>query len=145
MTELNPSTSAPETICVYGLVPGRLFSFSIQLLPCLIIRAPLTWPCPVTTWSSWKSSGCFMCMYYSSVLPHVTCVLRRVSPVCRFVTLWAVAARLLSPGDSPGRSTGVSWDALLQGIFLTQGSTPHLLNCRWILYWLSQVLMALFS
>ena len=66
MTELNPSTSTPETICVYGLVLGRLFSFSsIQLLPCLIIRTPLTWPCPVATWSSWKLSGCFMSMYYS--------------------------------------------------------------------------------
>ena len=26
---------------------------------------------------------------------------------------------------------------LLQGIFLTQGSNPGLLHCRWILYWLS--------
>ena len=31
-------------------------------------------------------------------------------------------ARLLCPWDSPGKSTGVDCHALLQGIFLTQGS-----------------------
>ena len=30
-------------------------------------------------------------------------------------------------GDSPGKNTGVGCHALLQGIFLTQGSNPHLL------------------
>ena len=34
-------------------------------------------------------------------------------------------------GDSPGRNTGCQ--ALLQGIFLTQGSNPGLLHCRRIL------------
>ena len=37
-------------------------------------------------------------------------------------------------GDSPGKSTG---DALLQGIFTTQGSNPGLQHCRQILYHLS--------
>ena len=36
-------------------------------------------------------------------------------------------ARLLCPWDSPGKNTGVSCHALLQGIFPTQGSNPHLL------------------
>ena len=40
-------------------------------------------------------------------------------------------------GDSPGKNTGVDCHALLQGIFLTQGSNPGLLHCRWILYRLS--------
>ena len=31
------------------------------------------------------------------------------------------------PWDSPGKNTGVGCHALLQGIFLTQGSNPHLL------------------
>ena len=30
----------------------------------------------------------------------------------------------------PGKNTGVGYHALLQGIFLTQGSNPHLLHCR---------------
>ena len=40
-------------------------------------------------------------------------------------------------GDSPGKNTGVGCHALLQGIFLTQGSNPDLLHCRQILYHLS--------
>ena len=39
-----------------------------------------------------------------------------------------------TPWDSPGKNTGVGCHFLLQGIFLTQGSNPHLLHCRWILY-----------
>ena len=40
--------------------------------------------------------------------------------------------RLLCPGDSPGKSTGVGCHALLQDIFPTQGSNPRLL-C--LLHW----------
>ena len=40
-------------------------------------------------------------------------------------------------GDSPGQNTGVGCHALLQGIFLTQGSNPGLPHCRQILYQLS--------
>ena len=36
--------------------------------------------------------------------------------------------------DSPGKKTGVCNHALLQGIFPTQGSNLHLLNCKHILY-----------
>ena len=39
--------------------------------------------------------------------------------------------------DSPGKNTGVSCHALLQGIFPTQGSNPGLTQCRQILYHLS--------
>ena len=45
--------------------------------------------------------------------------------------------RLLCPWDSPGKNTGVGCHSLLWGIFLTQGSNPGLLHCRWILYHLS--------
>ena len=34
--------------------------------------------------------------------------------------------RLLCPWDSPGKNTGVCCHTLRQGIFLTQGSNPHL-------------------
>ena len=47
-------------------------------------------------------------------------------------------ARLLCPWDSPGKNTGVGCHALLQGIFPTQGSNLGLLQCRQILYCLSQ-------
>ena len=39
--------------------------------------------------------------------------------------------------NSPGQNTGVGSCSLLQGIFLTQGSNPGLLHCRWILHQLS--------
>ena len=40
-------------------------------------------------------------------------------------------------GDSPGKNARVGCHALLQGIFLIQGSNPSLLHCRRILYQLS--------
>ena len=40
-------------------------------------------------------------------------------------------------GNSPGRNTRVDCHALLQGIFLTQGSNPGLLHYRQIIYCLS--------
>ena len=40
-------------------------------------------------------------------------------------------------GVSPGQNTGVGCHALLQGIFLTQGSNPGLPHCRRVLYHLS--------
>ena len=54
------------------------------------------------------------------------------------VISWTVACQaLLCPWDSPGKNTGVGCRALLQGIFLTQGSNPGLLHCRQVLYHLS--------
>ena len=47
------------------------------------------------------------------------------------------ATRIYSPWNSPGQSTGVGSLSLLQGIFLTQGSNPGLLQCRWTVYQLS--------
>ena len=48
-----------------------------------------------------------------------------------------VPASLLCPWASPGENTGVGCYSLLQGIFLTQGSNPGLLQCSHILYCLS--------
>ena len=49
-----------------------------------------------------------------------------------FAAPWIVATMLLCSWDFPGKNTGVGCHALLQGIFLTQGSNPHLL-C--LLHW----------
>ena len=46
-------------------------------------------------------------------------------------------ARLFCPWDLQGKNIGVGCHALLQGIFLTQGSNLGLLHCRQILYHLS--------
>ena len=45
--------------------------------------------------------------------------------------------RLLSPWDSPGKSTGVGSRSLLQGILPIQGLNQGLLYHRWIIYQLS--------
>ena len=45
--------------------------------------------------------------------------------------------RLLLLRDSPGKNTGVGCHSLLQRLFPTQGSNPHLLHCRQILHHLS--------
>ena len=48
----------------------------------------------------------------------------RSSPLSWWTWMWST--RLLCPWDSPGKNTGVGCCALLQGIFPTQGSNPHL-------------------
>ena len=60
------------------------------------------------------------------------CVLSCLSCVPLFVTLWTVAHESMGfcPWDSPGKNTGMSCRALLQGIFPTQGSKPGLPHCR---------------
>ena len=50
------------------------------------------------------------------------------------VTPWTVAHQFLCPWDSPGQNIGVGCHAVLQGIFLTQGSNSVLLHCRLTLY-----------
>ena len=46
-------------------------------------------------------------------------------------------ARLFYPWNSPGKNTGVGNHSLLQGFFLTQGSNPGLLHCRWTFFFLT--------
>ena len=65
-------------------------------------------------------------MTMSGIIP--VCVLSHFSHAQLFVTLWTVAHRLLCPRDSSGKNTGVGCHALLQGIFLSQGSNVGLLH-----------------
>ena len=66
---------------------------------------------------------------------HIT---KLLSCVRLFVTPWSSLPGSC-PWDRPGKKTEVGCHALLQGIFLTQGSNPRLLNCRRIPYPLSRV------
>ena len=45
--------------------------------------------------------------------------------------------RLLCLWNSPGKDVGIGCQALIQGVFLTQGLSQGLLHCRQILYPLS--------
>ena len=68
--------------------------------------------------------------------------LRAVLSPCSCVQLFEILyrlwpARILCLWDSPDKNTGAGCHALLQGIFLTQGSNLHLLcllHCRQILH-----------
>ena len=59
-------------------------------------------------------------------------MLNLFSCVRLFVTLWIIAYKALLSTDSPGKKTRVGCHALLQGIFLTQGSNLPLLS---LLHW----------
>ena len=66
------------------------------------------------------------------------CKCQLLSRVQLFVILWSIACQApLYPWDSPGKNTLVGCRSLLQGIFLTQGSNPGVLQSRQILYSLS--------
>ena len=48
-----------------------------------------------------------------------------------FVIPWTIARQLLCPWNVLGKKTGVGCHFLLQGIFPTQGSNPHLcISCN---------------
>ena len=80
--------------------------------------------------------------------PRVGCLLLdpfcALSVICARLSLFCpirlcdpMHASLLCSGGYSGKNTGVGCHALLQGIFLTQGSKMHLLrdlHCRQILY-----------
>ena len=63
---------------------------------------------------------------------------KRVNEICSILLLFSrevcpalcdlQATRLLCPWDFPGKNTGVGGHLLLQGVFLGQGSNPHLLH-----------------
>ena len=68
-----------------------------------------------------------MSVIYSTVTNTRTTVM--------FDSLWPYGPGLpgsVCPWDFPGKNTGVGCRALLQGIFLTQGSNPHLFR---LLHW----------
>ena len=52
------------------------------------------------------------------------------------MTLWTVVCQAICPWDFSDKKsdTKLGCHFLLQGVFLTQGSNPHLLHCREILY-----------
>ena len=72
-----------------------------------------------------------ICFIHSSVDVHLGCFRVQVCPtLLRPHEL--EPARLLCPWDFSDKNTGEGCHFQLQGIFLTQGSNPRLLHCRWI-------------
>ena len=58
---------------------------------------------------------------------HLLCALS-LNHVQPFATPRLEPARFLSPWDFPGKNPGTGCHFLLQGLFLTQGSNPHLMH-----------------
>ena len=81
---------------------------------------------PFHRWENCLQRGCVFCLVAHSCL--TICNLMDCSPLGSSVH-----------GDSPGKNTGVGCHALLQTIFPTEGSNPHLLHCRQILYLVAEL------
>ena len=91
------------------------------------------------------STSCFTVILFQDVSPYpclsFLCLRMRAESLQSCLTLCNPMDCSLPGscvhGDSLGKNTGVNCHALLQGIFPTWGSNPHLLwllHCRWILY-----------
>ena len=77
--------------------------------------------CPDSTLCISRKHMAFTCSVYLHVRASRQLCLTLCDPMdCS-------SSRLLCPWDSPGRNAGVGRHALLQGIFPTQQSNPHLL------------------
>ena len=98
--------------------------------------------------SSYKKEGSFQCGSWGMNRNPMRLQAKEVSYVHKVKWSCSVACdswqphgpqptRLLGPWKFPGKSTGVGWHFLLQGIFLTWGSNPGLPPCRETLYPLS--------
>ena len=85
------------------------------------------------------SAGIFILMLY--------CVYAQsLSHVWFFVNQWTVAHQAPLSMEFSSKNTGMSCHFLFQEIFPTQGSNPHLLHCRQILYhWLTAAAKSLQS
>ena len=79
--------------------------------------------CPSSQSYGFSSSRVWLCIYVSESPSVVSDSLRPHG--------------LYRSWNSPGQNTGVGSLSLFQGIFPSQGLSPGLMHCRWILYQLS--------
>ena len=80
----------------------------------------------------------FLCTIHPLCVCVCVCVRERESQLLSHIRLFATPWLPGSfPWNSPGKSSGVSYHSLLQGIFPTQRLNPGLPHCRQILYQLS--------
>ena len=91
--------------------------------------------CKVSDMTEQLNDNKYEAIYRFKVCIRAQSVTSVMSNSLRPFRLWP--AKLLCPWDSPGKNTVVGCHALLQGIFMTQGLNPHLLqllHSRQILY-----------
>ena len=80
-------------------------------------------------------STCYSPEMITTLLVNWLCAV--LTPVVVSDSLWPHGSDASVHGDSPGKNTGVSCHALLQGIFPTQGLSPGIPHYRRILHHLS--------
>ena len=85
----------------------------------------------MSTRSSGPSTGPWAVNTLSLKSFTIKSAVQLLSRVLLFVTPWTVAIQALLSVGFPSKNTGVGYYFLLQGIFPTQGSSPHLLH--WLL------------
>ena len=101
-----------------------------RILPHYFIKSFLN--CLINKYKIWNLQGAGRKHTSNLHNNEVFCCLVAKSCSDSFETPWTTAARFLCPWDFPGKNHGVGCYFLLQGIFPTQGSNPHLLR---VLYW----------
>ena len=82
-----------------------------------------------------------MCVCVCVCVCVLCCVLCHVICVQLFATPWTIVHQALHPWDFPGKNTAVGCQALLQGIFPTQGWNLCLLH---LLHWQADSLLPLY-
>ena len=102
----------------------KIFSISVQVVlrhSCSTCTLVVVWGVCGRKWASYSANLMWtpmnVCMHAKSLQSCPTLRPYGLQP-----------ARLLCPWDSPGKNTGMGYHALLQGIFLTQGSNLCLLH-----------------
>ena len=132
-----PENSAVWKFAVYPITPLRI-SRAFFPFPLLPVALPISkrWKQRTmhpevsgTQWYFWDTGG-----HNFALLKMLRWCVCLVAQLC--LTLCDPMDSSVH-GDSPGQSPGVGCHVLLQGIFPTQGSNPHLLHCRQILYHLT--------
>ena len=109
----------------------RVMTQTLWGVTCQLLEGQSRSAHPIPSGKSYRQLSFLINPLYSSSLKHKTfmCVHAKLRRSCPTL---CDPNRLFCPWDSPGMNTGVGCHALLQGIFLTQGSNPRLL---YLLHW----------
>ena len=109
-----------SALCMFpSLDTQSLSNITLEICLCIFVF----WLC--------TSCGQRVCLIDISILSNQILCLFMLSHLAKSDSLLPHGlkpARVLCPQDFPGKNTGLDCHFLLQGIFLTQGSNPHLLH-----------------
>ena len=115
-----PASQISSSVLYFSLV-SSLYPTPVGATDSSIVRGPSVFLCGFPLPTGLRPTHCLSGMW--------TCVRAKSLQSCPALRPRGLQpARLLCPWDSPGKNTGVGCQALLQGIFPTQGSKLRLLH-----------------